>query len=176
VAGNSIKHSLTLSLASGVLLVLVFPKFNLYPLIAVALAPLLIAAWREPRGGRRFLLGAVSGCVFFAGACYWVYNVMRTYGGLGAIASGGVFVLFFVTLSLYFGLFSYFAGILWRVPYGVLAIPFLWVALELARAYLLSGFPWLLAGYALTGSFGIARVARWTGVYGLSFRIASGGG
>ncbi|MBI2817674.1 MAG: apolipoprotein N-acyltransferase [Acidobacteria bacterium] len=139
--------------------------------MAVALAPLLMVSMHEPRGVRRFLLGMLSGCVFFAGTCYWIYNVMRDHGGLGVIASAGVFVLFFLTLAIYFGLFAYSAGVLWRVRWGALAIPFVWVALELARAYLLSGFPWLLAGYALTDTFGIARVARWTGVYGLSFLI-----
>jgi len=49
----------------------------------------------------------------------------------------------------------------------------LWVALEYARSYLLSGFPWLLLGYSLTGWFGIARIARWTGVYGLSCLIVT---
>src|SRR5262249_24440214 len=34
-------------------------------------------------------------------------------------------------------------------------------------------FPWLLAGYALTDYFPLARLARWTGVYGLSYLVVA---
>jgi apolipoprotein N-acyltransferase len=180
VAARSLKFSpcLGLGLASGLLWILVFPKINLFPLSAVALVPLLLASAKESVPGRRFLQSTLSGCLFFAGTCYWIYGVMCNYGGLGVVASVGVFLLFFTVLGLYWGLFGTLAGYLWRanwgnVHWGPLAIPFLWVSLEYARSLLLSGFPWLLAGYALTDSFGLARVSRWTGVYGLSFLVVA---
>lgn len=162
-----------LAIASGLLQVLTFPKFNLFPLSVVALAPLVLLTEREPKAAGRFLWGTLAGCVFFAGTCYWVYVVLREYGGLGVLAAGGVFALLFLCLSLYWGLFSWLAGYCWRLPWGPLALPFLWVALEYARAHLLTGFPWLLTGYALTDSFRLARISRWTGVYGLSFLVVS---
>lgn len=171
MSAYSLKYSLPLSLASGLLLVLVFPKFNLHLLSAVALVPLLIAVAAEPRGTWRFLFGVVAGGAFFGGTCYWIYGVMRNYGGLGIAASAAVFALFVLTLSLYWGLFSYLAGYLRKTYWGALAVPFLWVSLEYARSHLLSGFPWLLAGYALADTFGMARLSRWTGVYGLSFLV-----
>lgn len=158
---------------SGLLLVLSFPKFSLYPLSAFALSPLLFVAAREPRAGWRFLWGAVAGFLFFAGTCYWIYTVMREYGGLGVPAAGGVLSLLCVVLSLYWGCFSWLAGRLWQVRWGPLAVPFVWVALELARAHLFTGYPWLLLGYALTDYPSLARLARWTGVYGLSFLLVS---
>jgi apolipoprotein N-acyltransferase len=156
---------------------LVFPKFNVTPLCAVALVPVLVAVTGEPRAGRRFLLGWLAGSVFFAGSCYWIYTVMRTYGGLGVAPSAGVFVLFFLALGLYLGCFGWLAGFLWnaswgKAHWGPTAIPFLWVSLEYARTYLITGFPWLLLGYSLTDSFALARISRWTGVYGLSFLVA----
>src|SRR5271157_2505835 len=51
---------------------------------------------------------------------------------------------------------------------GVGSSPFLWVAMELARTYLVTGFPWNLLGYAVQAS-GVRQVATVTGVYGLSF-------
>jgi apolipoprotein N-acyltransferase len=42
------------------------------------------------------------------------------------------------------------------------------MAMELARTYLITGFPWNLLGYALPGA-GIRQIASVTGVYGLSF-------
>ncbi|MBI3895886.1 MAG: apolipoprotein N-acyltransferase [Acidobacteria bacterium] len=164
---------LALAASSGLLLVLTFPKISLFPLSLVALAPLLVIAALEPSSLRRLLWGFLAGCVFFAGTCYWIYGVMRQYGGLGIAASAGVFILFFVVLALYFGLFSWLAGYLWRTSWGPVVIPFLWVSLELLRSYLFSGFPWLLLGYALTDYASLARLARWTGVYGLSYLLVS---
>ena len=153
------------------MLVLTFPKFSLFPLSAFALAPLILAAAREPRWARRWLWGVLAGFLFFSGICYWIYTVMRQYGGLGMVAAGGVLALLCFALSLYWGCFAWLAGRLWQVRWGPLAVPFVWVALELARAHLLTGVPWLLLGYALTDYPSLARVAGWTGVYGLSFLL-----
>ena len=162
-----------LAALSGLLLILVFPKFDLSLLSAVALAPLLLAAIREKSPGRRFLWGYLGGCVFFAGTCYWVYLVLRQHGGLGAAEAGGVFGVLFLALAVYWGLFTWIAGYLWVARWGPLAIAPLWVSLEFARAHLLTGFPWLLFGYALTDHFALARIARWTGVYGASFLLVA---
>ena len=161
----------TIGAGSALLLVLTFPKFSHFPLSAFALVPLILAAVREPRSARRWLWGSLAGFLFFAGTCYWIYTVMRQYGGLGMVAAGGVLALLCLALSLYWGCFAWTAGRLWQVRWGPLAVPFVWVALELARAQLLTGFPWLLLGYALTDYPSLARVARWTGVYGLSFLL-----
>jgi len=169
-----------LAVLSGLLLVFSFPKFDLYPLSAVALTPLvLVAAW-EARARRRFLWGSLAGFIFFAGTSTWIYTVMREFGGLGVAAAGGVLSLLCLILSLYWGCFAWLSGYLWqsrrgpgRSRWGPAAVPFLWVALELARAHLFTGYPWLLLGYALTDYPGIARLASWTGVYGLSFLLIS---
>ena len=162
-----------LAVTSGILLVFSFPKFDLYPLSAVALAPLVFVAAREARAGRRFLWGSLAGFVFFVGTSTWIYTVMRQFGGLGVVAAGGVLGLLCLILSLYWGCFAWLSGYLWRERWGPPAIPFLWVALELARAHLFTGYPWLLLGYALTDYPSLARLASWTGVYGLSFLLIS---
>jgi apolipoprotein N-acyltransferase len=158
---------------SGLLLVLSFPKFNLLPLAAVALLPLLLTTAKEDYAGRRFLGGFLAGVVFFAGTCYWIYDVQRDYGNLNPAAAGGVFALFCGVLALYLAVFSWLAGYLWRLSWGPAAIPLLWVALEYLRTHLLTGFPWLLLGYALTDNFPLARLAQWTGVYGLSYLLVA---
>jgi apolipoprotein N-acyltransferase len=55
---------------SAALLILIFPKFSLVWLAPFAIAPLLIAAAREPRPWRRLLLGWVCGIVYWFGVCY----------------------------------------------------------------------------------------------------------
>ena len=162
-----------LSVLSGLLLVFSFPRFDLYPLSAVALAPLILVSAQEMQAWKRFLWGSLAGFVFFAGTSTWIYTVMREFGGLGVLAAGGVLCLLCFILSLYWGCFAWLSGYLWRNRWGPAAIPFLWVALELARAHLFTGYPWLLLGYALTDYPSIARLASWAGVYGLSFLLIS---
>ena len=53
---------------------------------------------------------------------------------------------------------------------ALVAAPFLWVAVELARTRI-TAFPWELLGYSQTGNFALTRIATLTGVYGLSFEI-----
>ena len=53
---------------------------------------------------------------------------------------------------------------------ALVAAPFLWVAVELARTRI-TAFPWDLLGYSQTANFALTRIATLTGVYGLSFEI-----
>jgi apolipoprotein N-acyltransferase len=43
------------------------------------------------------------------------------------------------------------------------------VSTEYLRAQILTGFPWCLLGYGLVDAVNLAQIAKWTGVYGLSF-------
>ncbi|MGC2272275.1 MAG: apolipoprotein N-acyltransferase, partial [Candidatus Sulfotelmatobacter sp.] len=53
---------------------------------------------------------------------------------------------------------------------ALLAAPFLWVAVELARARI-TGFPWDLLGTTQVDNLSLSRITTWTGVYGISFEI-----
>ncbi len=182
-----------LAILSGVLQILAFPLPNIYPLSWVAVAPLLVAALRArqpedirlPAGlaqklvpataWQGFLLGYVSGVMWYAGTCYWVYHTMHQYGGLSAPAAGGILVLFCLYLGLYEGGFGLAVALLaGGRPAGsrraLFLSPFLWVALELARTRI-SGFPWNLLGTAQVDNISLNRLATITGVYGLSFEI-----
>ena len=182
-----------LAILSGVLQVLVFPLPNLYPLSWLAIAPLLVAVLRArrpqdirlPAGfadklfpaspGQGFLLGYVTGVIWYAGTCYWVYHTMHLYGGLSAAAAAGILVLFCLYLGLYEGLFGLLVALLagGKISGSRRALflsPFLWVGLELARTRI-SGFPWDLLGTAQVNNISLSRLATFTGVYGLSFEI-----
>ena len=53
---------------------------------------------------------------------------------------------------------------------ALVAAPFLWVAVELARTRV-TGFPWDLLGTAQVDNISLSRITTWTGVYGVSFEI-----
>jgi apolipoprotein N-acyltransferase len=182
-----------LAILSGVLQILAFPLPNLYPLSWVAVAPLLVAVLRarEPLDIRLpaslsqkllpatalqgFFLGYVSGILWYAGTCYWVYHTMHLYGGLSAAAAAGILMLFCLYLGFYEGLFGLTVALLAGGRPGtsrraLFLSPFVWVALELARTRI-SGFPWDLLGTAQVNNISLSRLATFTGVYGVSFEI-----
>jgi len=175
---------------SSLLQVLIFPLPGLYVLSWVAFAPLIVALLRaRPAGaleidgainlqaakpGQAFLLAYVSGIIWYAGTCYWIYNTMHEYGGLSVPLALLALFLFCLYLGLYHGLFGLLLSL--AVDSGrdnrraLVAAPFLWVAVELARTRV-TGFPWNLLGTAQVDNISLSRITTWTGVYGVSFEI-----
>jgi apolipoprotein N-acyltransferase len=178
---------------SGVLQVLIFPKPAIYLLSWVALAPLIYAILkcREQDatlflddGGQflgpatawqGFLLGYVSGIIWYLGSCYWVFYVMHVYGGIGVAMSVLLLLMYALYLAPYHGLFGLLLALIAarRNGFSLRALvftPFVWVAIELARTYI-TGFPWDLLGTTQIDNVPLSRVATVTGVYGISFEI-----
>jgi len=101
---------------------------------------------------------------------------MHVYGGLNAFVSVILLLLFALYLGLYHGLFGILLAISARKRQGyslraLVLAPFLWVSVELARTYI-TGFPWCLLGTSQVNNVPLARIATFTGVYGVSFEIA----
>src|SRR5437879_5822268 len=173
-----------LAIISGGLQVVIFPIPNWTFLCWISLAPLLVAILAAARASadkpyvalrRGFLLGWISGIIFYAGSCYWVYHVMAYYGGLATPVAIGVLILFCLYVGIVHGFFgALLAFVASRPAWGhrglVLAAPFFWVAAELFRARVI-GFPWDLLGTVLVDNIPLSRIAGVTGVYGLSFEI-----
>jgi apolipoprotein N-acyltransferase len=185
-----------LAALSGILQVLIFPTPNLYWLSWIAFAPLLLAVLqaRSPGGlppgpaapgprhaataGQAFLLGWLSGAIFYAGSCYWVMYTMHVYGGLNPAAALGVLVLFCLWVGAQTGLFTLLLSLVARgarkpgigLRRALVFAPFLWVAVEFSRTHIV-GFPWDLLGTAQIDNVPMTRLATVTGVYGLSFEI-----
>jgi apolipoprotein N-acyltransferase len=175
---------------STLLQVLIFPLVGIYILSWIAFAPLIVALLqsrpvgaleivgsvnlRAAKPGQAFLLAYTSGILWYAGTCYWIYDTMHQYGGLSQPLALLALFLFCLYLGLYHGLF----GLLLSLSAGpgrdhrraLVAAPFLWVAVELARARV-TGFPWNLLGTVQVDNISLARITTLTGVYGISFEI-----
>ena len=168
-----------LAILSAILQTLCFPSPGLYFLCWIALAPLLVALIDRrysPTVLRAVLLAYLSGVIWYAGTCYWIFHVMHVYGGLSEPIAVGVLVLFCLYLALYHALFGLLLGLLTRSRLlanarVLILVPVLWVGVEFARAHATS-FPWDLLGYAQVNNVPLTRIATATGVYGLSFVIA----
>lgn len=181
-----------LALASSVLQILVFPKAGLYFLSWIALAPLIYALLRG-RGGQGelvdaegrslrpftlwqgFLIAWVCGVVWYLGTCYWIYPVMNGYGGLNGIAAALITLAFCLYMALHHGAFGLLLVLMARRSTlgnrrPLFLAPFFWVAIEFFRDRVV-GDPWLPLGNAQVSNIPFARIAEFTGVYGLSFAI-----
>ena len=159
-----------LAVASGVLLALSFPKFG-HPAFAwFALTPLLVALSCAPEPRRAFGLGLITGLIYFTGTLYWIARVMIVYGGLSAWAAVPINAAFIAYLALYPAIFAVVMARLAgrRGRAAVMAAPVVWVATELGRAVLFTGFPWVLLGYSQMDALPVAQIASVFGVYGVS--------
>lgn len=162
---------------AGVINVLAFAPFNIWPIQILTLAWLLreILCTASPR--RNALTGWLYGFGWAACGVHWLYVSMHDYGGM----PGWMAALAVIFLATYLGLFAALTAGLsgWlrsrlAIPPSVLALlvlPALWALSEWVRGWLLTGFPWLISGYA--HSIGpLAGYAAVVGVYGLAWIAA----
>jgi apolipoprotein N-acyltransferase len=168
-------HELTLAAASGVLLVLSFPKFGHPACGWIALAPLLVALMGRMSLPRAFTLGLIGGTIYLFGTLYWLSSVMARYGDINIAGAIVINVVFVAYLALYPALF---AVVMRRLaiafgPSALAAAPFVWTATELGRMYVFTGFPWVLLGYSQASVLPIAQAASVAGVFGVSALVAS---
>jgi len=175
-----------LAVLSGVLQVLPFPIGGPTPLWRTALCwiailPLLWGLFANDKTGKPLtpgqggLLGYVCGFIWYLGNCYWIYQTMYLYGGLGKPVAICILLAFCLYLGLYHALFGALVAA-FHLRFGrqvaLLLVPFAWVAVELARARI-TGLPWDLLGVAQVDNPLLTRLAPIMGVYGLSFVIAA---
>jgi apolipoprotein N-acyltransferase len=151
-----------------------FAWFALVPLLWAILSP---ASLDHPRPLRRsFLIAYFCGVLWYMGNCYWVRDTMQHYGDLPPMVPELLLVGFSLYLGLYFGLFGLGVALVRRgtgsTRLTLAAVPFLWVAMELAAARITS-FPWDQLGTSQVDNALLNQLAPWTGVYGISFLLAA---
>lgn len=150
----------TLAFAPVYLIVFLIPAFT-------ALVWLLDGAGK-PRAA--FTVGFAFGVGHFLTGLYWVGIAFLVdaarFGALMPFVVGGLAAL----LALFPGtaaLLTHRLG--WRGPARVVVLATSWLLLEWLRSWVLSGFPWNLAGMAWGFSTEMSQLAAVTGVWGLSW-------
>jgi apolipoprotein N-acyltransferase len=152
--------------------VLAFPDFGVWPLAWVAFVPLLFTVGRRPRGPRSFLLGWLTGTLFFYASCHWLTYPMIHYAEFPAWLA----YLLLLPLTLAAGIFpALFALALSRVcaRWGSVALllsPPLWAACEWARLGVI-GQLWNAVGYSQAPAPPLIQSARLGGVYAVGFLV-----
>jgi len=137
---------------------------------------LFLAALRGLPPRRAALVGLAVWWVAYAAILHWIYVVTVTYGHAHPLVG----VLAPIALALYIAAFgaAFGAGHVWMTSRGappILSAAALWTALDHARSFVFTGFPWATLGYAQHQNDALLGLSSITGVYGLSFASVVGG-
>jgi len=160
------------SIGSAILLTISFPNVDLFFVAWIGLVPLLVVVARRPAPIRAFMLGWLTGSVFFYSTCYWLTYSMIHYGGLPAPLAYLLLVPGSLVVGLFPGLFAALVSlVVRRWGYQGLAVaPFIWAACEWFRLGV-SGQLWNALGYSQAYHPSLIQSASWGGVYAISFLV-----
>ncbi|MFW6065489.1 MAG: hypothetical protein ACOC9S_01585, partial [Planctomycetota bacterium] len=123
---------------SALMLTLSFAPFDIWPLAYVALVPWGVALLIPARPRWALLWATLAGALFWAANLYWLWWI--TLAGYAALV---------VYLTVYWLVAAMLLrGAVKRGWYAWMVLPVVWVALEYARAYVISGFPWFFLGHS----------------------------
>ena len=164
---------LSAAFAAGLIYPLGFEPFG-WTILALFSVGVLCALFQVANSRSIFLIGYLFGLGKYGLGVSWIYVSIHEYGG----ASPGLAALLVVVFVAGFSLIPAFLGYVYSRAFrpmapilSMLAFSALWVLHEWVLMWVLTGFPWLLLGYAgLDTSFeGLAPVG---GVLLVSFTMA----
>ncbi|MCL1971555.1 MAG: apolipoprotein N-acyltransferase [Endomicrobia bacterium] len=163
--------NILLSVLTGVLSALSFPKMNLFFLMWIAMIPLFHVILNSSVKQSFFyaLLAGLAGNMF---ALFFILDSVELLAGSYIIA-----IFFYGALCVYFSLYSGLLGAFLSFIKRYYSQPWIlalmaacmWVILEYIKTF--TGWPWTLFGYTQYSFTYIIQIAEFTGVYGVSFAI-----
>lgn len=166
--------------ASALLLTLAMPGLTgWWPLLFVALIPLLRAARTLPGAVQSGCMGMSCGILYHLCLMHWIVFVLSRYGGLHVSAAAAVTLLLAVYMGTYTAMFCVMFNQLARrrperggLPVtALLTAPALWTGLDAVRGWLFTGLPWMDLGYGLTSQPLLIQTADLGGHHLLTFFI-----
>ncbi|NKF49579.1 apolipoprotein N-acyltransferase [Shewanella sp. WXL01] len=177
---NQGRISLVTAFAAGASTALAFAPYNIWAIYPLALAFALFQSQsKTPKQSLFYWLSFGFGC--FAVGISWVHVSIDTFGGMPLVVSMALMGLLALYLAIYPALCGYLLAKLqvsgrFASYWQYLGLfPALWVLTEWLRGWVLTGFPWLWAGYSQTLG-PLSQLASIIGALGLSFIIALAAG
>lgn len=152
----------------GCLTTLAFAPFGWSLLLPLTLIPFLyVCLTNSPRDSARHAFW--FGVGLFLTGTYWIYISVVVFGQAPVWIAMLLMVGLVLLMSLYFWILGWLisrlaAGEPWLL---LIAAPAVWVLIEWARGWLLTGFPWMALGYSQIDT-ALAGWAPVLGVYGIS--------
>jgi apolipoprotein N-acyltransferase len=123
-----------------------------------------------------FGCGFLHAVFFVLTSLPWIATVLAVHGGLSTAEGWGILLLIAAAWGILTGTFAWVVNRLSQrsVVFACVGAPFVWVAFEFIRAHLPEiGFPWNLLGYPASANLALLQITTVTGIYGLSFIVAS---
>jgi apolipoprotein N-acyltransferase len=160
------------ALALGVAAAGALPPFGVLPLAFLAIAGLLALLARAPSAVAAGLTGLAFGLGYHMAGLYWVTNaiLVRAEEFWWAVPLAVPLLSFVLALFI-----AVPCALAWGVPAGwrrVGVLAGLWVLGDIARQFVLSGFPWNPLGsvWEMSGTLGLVfmQPAAWVGIDGLT--------
>ncbi|TVO57507.1 apolipoprotein N-acyltransferase [Denitromonas halophila] len=164
-----------MAMLAGVVSVLGFAPFQLFPAAVLSLAILFGLLVRQHQAGIGFAIGLSWGLGSFLGGVSWLYVALHQFGGMPSVLAAFCIFLF----CTYLALWPAVAGALFvrfrsgRTARDALLAGGLWALTEYLRGWVLTGFPWLAIGYSQTPPSPLAGFFPVLGVYGVSALVAA---
>ncbi len=172
-----LKNDYSWALLAGLSCVFGFAPFGIFPIPLLALA-VLFALWQRAGTPRKAAwLGFAFGLGLFCAGIGGIYIAMHVYGDMPLLLALLATLLFAAFWALVPALAGYTQA---RIPAAgalriTLVVPAIWALLEWFRGLLVTGFPWLVFGYAHSDD-PLAGYAPLLGVYGVSLAAAVSAG
>ena len=153
---------LLLCLLTAALLLISFAPFGCWYLAYFALVPWGLAMVGGASARWAMWWGYLTGVIFWAAGAYWLTWVT---------------MVGYIPLVMYLGFYWLVAAWLLRKAFARgwpswVVLPVLWVSLEYARAYVISGFPWFFLAHSQYSQTQLIQITDLTGQYGVSFFVA----
>ncbi len=167
-----------LAFCAGLLAVLGFAPYSIFPLPILSLTLLFILWHRTENALDAAKLGFAFGFGLFGAGVGWIYVALHDYGNMHFLLALLATAMFASVLTL----FPMFAGYLqakFRGPAWIrltLVMPAMWVLLEWLRGLTFTGFPWLSFGYSQVPQSPLVGYAPVIGGYGVSLLVAASAG
>lgn len=174
---NATLKNHSLAALAGALCVFGFAPFGIFPLPVFSLAVLFVLWQRTTSAKAAAWLGCYFGLGLFVAGIHWIYVALHDYGDMPPWLAVPAILLFAAFLALLPALAGYAQARI-NTASGLrllVLMPSLWVASEMLRGYVFTGFPWLTLGYAHSDS-PLAGYAAVLGVYGVSLVAALSAG
>lgn len=155
------------ALLAGALFPLALSPYHCWPL--AILSPAIFYFLLHERSGKQaFLIGHSYGIGLWSVGAFWLYTSIHVYGNISAPV--GIAMIGFVGLAM--GLFNGIQAALYRRFLGESPLTFapLWILTEWVKTWILTGFPWLFAGYAFT-TYQLDNFAPLAGIFAVSFVV-----
>ncbi|PCI18105.1 MAG: apolipoprotein N-acyltransferase [Piscirickettsiaceae bacterium] len=163
----------TLSLFSGALLPFAFAPYD-WPVMAVISLVLLLMIMSPLSPPKAAIAGYFYGWGYFGHGVYWVYFSIHHFGHAPLWLAIIIMLGMVAILASYIALLGYLLNRFFsrnKAVYTLLAFPSLWVALEMLRGILFTGFPWLSLGYSQIDTW-LSGWGAVVGVLGMSWFVA----